>query len=68
MAEITICSDFGAKKKYKVIHCFHCFPIYLPWGMGPGTMILDFWMLSYLGQEKKKEKERWDNFTEQSSI
>ena len=24
MAEITICSDFGAQK-YKVWHCFHCF-------------------------------------------
>ena len=29
MAEITICSDFGAAK-YKVSHCFHCFPIYWP--------------------------------------
>ena len=30
MAAITICSDFGAPKN-KVSHCFHCFPIYLPW-------------------------------------
>ena len=30
MAAITICSDFGAQKN-KVSHCFHCFPIYLPW-------------------------------------
>ena len=29
MAAVTICSDFGAPK-YKVCHCFHCFPIYLP--------------------------------------
>ena len=29
MAALTICSDFGAQK-YKVSHCFHCFPIYLP--------------------------------------
>ena len=29
MAAVTICSDFGAQK-YKVSHCFHCFPIYLP--------------------------------------
>ena len=29
MAAVTICSDFGAPQ-YKVCHCFHCFPIYLP--------------------------------------
>ena len=29
MAAVTICSDFVAQK-YKVCHCFHCFPIYLP--------------------------------------
>ena len=29
MAEVTICSDFGAPQN-KVCHCFHCFPIYLP--------------------------------------
>ena len=28
-----ICSDFGAQKN-KVSHCFHCFPIYLPWSDG----------------------------------
>ena len=28
-AEVTICSDFGAKEN-KVCHCNHCFPIYLP--------------------------------------
>ena len=31
MAAVTICSDFGAPKN-KVWHCFHCFPIYFPWG------------------------------------
>ena len=34
MAAITICSDFGAQKN-KVIPCFHCFPIYLPWSDEP---------------------------------
>ena len=34
MAAITICSDFGAQEKNKVCHCFHCFPIYLPWSDG----------------------------------
>ena len=30
MAAVTICSDFGTKEN-KACHCFHCFPIYLPW-------------------------------------
>ena len=33
MAAVTICSDFGAPKN-KVWHCFHCLPIYFPWGNG----------------------------------
>ena len=33
MAAITICSDFGAPQN-KVSHCFHCFPIQLPWSDG----------------------------------
>ena len=48
MAAVTICSDFGAQKN-KVSHCFHCFPIYLPWSdaMGPDAIILLYWMLSF---------------------
>ena len=30
MAAVTICNDSGAQEN-KVCHCFHCFPIYLPW-------------------------------------
>ena len=30
MTAVTICSDFGAQEN-KVSHCFHCFPICLPW-------------------------------------
>ena len=30
MAAVIICSAFGAQEN-KVCHCFHCFPIYLPW-------------------------------------
>ena len=37
MAEVTICNDFGAQEN-KVRHCFHCFPIYLPWS--DGTTVL----------------------------
>ena len=33
MDAITICSDFGAQEN-KVSHCFHCFPICLPWSDG----------------------------------
>ena len=33
MAAVTICSDFGAPQN-EVSHCFHCFPIYLPWSEG----------------------------------
>ena len=29
----SICNDFRAHEK-KVCHCFHCFPIYLPWSNG----------------------------------
>ena len=41
MAAITICSDFGAQK-IKGWHCFHCFPIYLPWSDGTGCHDLSF--------------------------
>ena len=34
-------------KKYKVWHCFHCFPIYFPWSDGTGCHIFVFWMLSF---------------------
>ena len=46
MAAVTICSDFGAQKN-KVCHCFHCFPIYLPWSDGTRCHDLIFWMLSF---------------------
>ena len=49
MAAITICSDFGAQEN-KVCHCFHCFPIYLPWSDGTGCHELSIlsWVLSQL--------------------
>ena len=46
MAVVTICSDFGAQEK-KVCHCFHCFPIYLPWSDGTGCHDLRFCMLNF---------------------
>ena len=33
MSAATICSDSGAQEN-KTCHCFHCFPIYLPWNDG----------------------------------
>ena len=48
MAAVTICSDFGAQEN-KVCHCFHCFPIYLPWSDGTRLHDLRFfecWVLS----------------------
>ena len=41
MAAVTICSDFGAQEN-KNCHCFHFFPIYLPWGHGIGCHDLSF--------------------------
>ena len=38
MAAVTICSDFGDPQN-KVCHCFHCFPIYLPWSDGTGYCV-----------------------------
>ena len=46
MAAVTICSDLRAQKN-KVSHCFHCFPIYLPWSEGPDATIFDFWIMSF---------------------
>ena len=40
-----------APPKKKVCHCFHCFPIYLPWRNGTGWHDLKFsecWVLSQL--------------------
>ena len=46
MAAVTIHSDFGAQEN-KVCHCFHCFPIYLPWSDGARCHDLVFQMLSF---------------------
>ena len=41
MAAVTICSDFEAQEN-KACHCFHCFPIYLPWSGQIGCHNLRF--------------------------
>jgi len=47
MVAVTICSDFGAQEN-KVSHCFHCFPIYVPWSDGTGcdVLLFEYWVLS----------------------
>ena len=45
----TVCSDFGAQE-YKVSHCFHCFPIYLPWSDGTRCHDLSFLNVEFLSQ------------------
>ena len=46
MAAVTICTDFGAQEN-KICHCFHCFPIYLPWSDRTKCYDLSFfWMWS----------------------
>ena len=49
MAVVTICSDFGAPQN-KVCHCFHRFPIYLPWSDGTGCCDLSFWNADFFFQ------------------
>ena len=39
LAAVTICSDLGAPQN-KVSHCFHYFPIYLPWSDGTGKAMV----------------------------
>ena len=51
MAAIIAHSDFGAPQN-KVYHCFHCFPIYLPWIYGTGCHDL-----SFLNVEQVKDQE-----------
>ena len=50
MAEVTICSDFGAQEN-KVCHCFHCFPILFAlmwWDRMPWSLFSECWVLSQL--------------------
>ena len=46
MAAVTVCKDFGAQEN-KIWHCFHFFPIYLPWSDGTGCHDFCLWMLSF---------------------
>ena len=37
----------SSESKKIVSHCFHCFPIYLPWNDGTGCHDLSFWKLIF---------------------
>ena len=50
MDAVTLQSDLRAQEN-KVCHCFHCFPIYLPWSDGTGWhdhSFFECWILSQL--------------------
>ena len=46
MAAVTVHSDFGVQEN-KICHCFHFFPIYLPWSDGNGCHDLSFLNLEF---------------------
>ena len=48
MATVTICSDSGAQE-HKISHCFHFFPIYLPWSDRPRYHDLNFSNVEFQG-------------------
>ena len=63
MAAVTICSDLGAPQN-RVSHCFHYFPIYLPWSDGTGKAMV-FLVVMYGCESwtvKKAERRRIDAF------
>ena len=41
MAAVIVLGDSGAQEN-KNCHCFHCFPVYLPWSDGTGSHDLSF--------------------------
>ena len=51
MAAVTWNSAFFGTlraQENKVHHCFHSFPIYLPWSGGTGSLYFECWVLSQL--------------------
>ena len=47
ISQLPSASAVILEPKKIVCHCFHCFPIYLPWSDGTGCHDLNFWMLSF---------------------
>ena len=39
--------SYDRAQENKVSHCFHCFPIYMPWSDGTACHDFSFWMLSF---------------------
>ena len=46
MIAVTVCNNLGAQEN-KICHCFHFFPLYLPWSDGTSYQDLSFWILSF---------------------
>ena len=66
MAEVTICSDFGAREN-KVCHYFHCFPIYLPWSDGIGCHDLNFLNVEECWRRQSAEELIFSNCDDQKT-
>ena len=67
MVAVTICSDFGVQEN-KVCHCFHCFPICLPWSNGIRCHNLSFWMLNFKPAFSLSSRSWWCHPTISSSV
>ena len=61
MVLVTVHSDSGAQENI-VSHCFHCIPIYLPWGDGTGNIN------TFFPQKGKKEENYWCSGTLQENM
>ena len=60
MIAVTICSDSGVPPN-KASHCFHCFPIYLPWSDETGCPSLSFLNVEfYANSSQQTSKMRED--------
>ena len=61
MVAVTVCSDFGAQEN-KICHCFHFFPIYLPWSDGTRCRILDWIPIPFRGSSQPRNRTRVSSF------
>ena len=52
MASVIICSDFRAQEN-EVCHCFHCFPVILPWSDGTRCRVVQWGTSLIFGNPKR---------------
>ena len=70
LAAVTICRDFGAQAN-QIYHCFHCFPIYLPWSDGTGCHSLSFLNVEFyykLLEKRNKTDFMWEGLCQSPRI